>query len=80
MATIVLVGRPAVPVRYESWEAWRADVTRPLPPAPLVAPQTASCALCWGQGRLWHEARNGEGLVPSECPRCVGAGLVLRGP
>ena len=53
MPTIVLAGSPPIPVRYESWEAWRADVTQPLPPVPLIAPATASCALCWGQGRLW---------------------------
>ena len=43
MATIVLAGSPPIPVRYESWDAWRADVTQPLPPAPLIAAGTASC-------------------------------------
>ncbi len=64
MAAIVLAGSPPIPVRYESWDAWRADVTQPLPPAPLIAAGTASCPRCWGQGRIWEAARNGEGLVP----------------
>ncbi len=35
------------------------------------------CALCWGQ-RLIFTNRNGEGLVPCTCPRCVGLGEELR--
>jgi hypothetical protein len=77
MATIVFSGSLPIPVRYESWEAWRADVAQPLPPALLVAPGTASCATCWGQGRFWESARNGEGLVPRPCETCGGSGLVL---
>jgi hypothetical protein len=80
MATIVLAGSPPMLVRYESWDAWRADVLHPLPPAPLIAPGTGSCPLCWGQGRLWEAARNGEGLVPHDCSPCTGSGLVLREP
>jgi hypothetical protein len=80
MAAIVLAGSPPVPVRYESWEAWRADVTQPLPPAPLVAAGTASCSGCWGQGRVWEPARNGEGFVAHPCETCDGAGLVLKEP
>jgi len=77
MPTIVLAGSPPIPVRYESWDAWRADLTHPVPPAPLVAAGTASCPGCWGQGRVWEPARNGEGLVPHRCGTCAGSGLVL---
>jgi hypothetical protein len=79
MATVVLSGSPFM-VRYESWEAWRADVSQPLPTAPLIAPGTASCATCWGQGRVWEPAPNGEGLVPRDCEACGGGGLALREP
>jgi hypothetical protein len=27
MPTIVVAGSPPLPVRYENWDAWRADVT-----------------------------------------------------
>ena len=77
MAAIVFAGSPPVPVLYESWDAWRADVTQPLPKAPLIAAGTASCPGCWGQGRIWEAARNGEGLVPQPCEVCAGAGLVV---
>jgi hypothetical protein len=80
MAAIVLAGSPPLLVRYESWDAWRADITQPLPPAPLIAPSTASCSRCWGQGRVWAPARNGEGLIPQACEACDGSGLVFTGP
>ena len=80
MAAIVLAGSPPIPVRYENWDAWRADVTDPLPPAPLIAPGTASCSHCWGQRRVWTPARNGEGLIPQSCEPCGGFGLVRTGP
>lgn len=80
MAAIVFLGSPAVPVRYESWEEWRRDITHPLPSAPLIAPETASCARCWGQGRHLEQARNGEGLVPVVCPDCAGSGLIRTAP
>jgi len=76
MTVTVYAGSTALPVRYESWEAWRRDVTRPLAPAPLVASGTVSCATCWGQGRVFEPARNGEGLVPGACAECSGSGLV----
>ena len=31
------------------------------------------CATCWGQRRIFED-RNGEGLVPSTCPGCLGVG------
>ena len=80
MATIVLVGSPPIPVRYNSWDAWRAEVSHPLPPAPLIAAGTSSCPACWGQGRILEPARNGEGLVPHPCETCSGGGLVLTEP
>jgi hypothetical protein len=78
MAPIVRAGTlPApVPVRYPSWRAWRAETLSALPPLPLIAPDTASCPDCWGQRRIWEQARNGEGLVPRVCEGCDGAGLV----
>jgi hypothetical protein len=76
MTVTVYAGSTALPVRYESWEAWRRDVSRPLAPAPLVSPETVSCAACWGQGRLFEPAGNGEGLVPRTCAECAGSGLV----
>jgi hypothetical protein len=76
---IVFEGSPPIPVRYESWGAWwRADLTQPLPPLPIAAHRAVSCPDCWGQGRIWEEARNGEGLVPLDCPGCRGRGLVLQ--
>ena len=80
MAAIGLVGSPPIPVRYDSWDAWRAEVSHPLAPAPLVAAGTSSCPACWGQGRILEPARNGEGLVPHPCERCDGGGLVLTEP
>ena len=80
MAAIVFFGSPAVAVRYESWEEWRHDVASPVAPAPLIAPGTASCPRCWGQGRHLEQARNGEGLVPVGCPDCGGSGLIRTGP
>jgi hypothetical protein len=36
------------------------------------------CPTCWGQRRIWED-RNGEGLVPSVCPACLGLGDRLAG-
>ena len=70
---VLLEGMPPVPVRYGSWAEWRTGRGAVLPPAPLVARGTSFCALCWGAGRLFEEARNGEGLVPVRCEACGGA-------
>jgi hypothetical protein len=78
MTVTVYAGSTALPVRYESWEDWRRDVATRHAPVPLIAPETVSCAACWGQGRLLEPARNGEGLVPRTCPDCGGSGLVRR--
>jgi hypothetical protein len=76
MAPIVRAGTLPARVRYPSWNVWRAETANALEPLPLIAPSTASCAVCWGQGRVWEQARNGEGLVPRECEGCTGSGLV----
>ena len=72
-------GHPAaVPVFYESWEDWRSErqSQEALPPAPLVPAGVVFCAMCWGAGRVLAPARNGEGLVPSDCGHCDGLGVV----
>jgi len=76
MAAIVLEGMERIPVRYEDWDAWRAELAEPGLPVPLIAPGTRSCAICWGSGRVHEQARNGEGLVPRACWGCGGGGLV----
>jgi hypothetical protein len=45
-----------------------------------VRPRTvvwAPCAICWGQRRIFEDA-NGEGLVPRQCPGCLGMGDTAR--
>lgn len=33
------------------------------------------CAICWGNGRIFGMARNGEGLIPLHpCATCAGTG------
>lgn len=35
------------------------------------------CATCWGNGRLYRDAPNGEGLIPEEsCRACDGLGRI----
>lgn len=34
------------------------------------------CAVCWGAGRIFYEAANGEGLIPVPCAECGGKGAV----
>lgn len=65
-------------VAYESWCDWREDRRRDATtePLPLVAAGTSFCAHCWGQGRVYAPARNGEGLVPAPCPVCDASGAV----
>lgn len=33
------------------------------------------CPECWGQRRILEPARNGEGLIPVACGRCLGTGI-----
>jgi len=68
----------SIPVVYDSWGEWREDRRRILtePPLPTAPATVAFCALCWGQGRIWSAARNGEGLIPVACGHCQGQGVV----
>lgn len=63
-------------VKYDDWPEWRTDRAHRLPPAPLIPKGAHSCGLCWGAGRFWEPAGNGEGLVPRVCGHCAGAGMV----
>jgi len=29
------------------------------------------CPICWGQGRIFEPAANGEGLIPVPCGGCM---------
>ena len=57
-----------------------ADFVPPRRPAALAAappdaPQIwEPCPFCWGQRRIFHQTRNGEGLVPLLCTACLGVG------
>jgi hypothetical protein len=69
----------SVPVAYTSWDHWRTDRRDTAlfdEPLPLVPRDTSFRASCWGQGRVWRAARNGEGLVPCRCGTCGGEGVV----
>jgi hypothetical protein len=59
---------------YQRWLDWRIDRRESTDhePLPLVPCATSFCATCWGQGRIWGAARNGEGLIPQRCPGCDG--------
>lgn len=41
--------------------------------------QWTPCPMCWGQRRI-YEDRNGEGLVPTTCPSCLGIGEICCAP
>jgi hypothetical protein len=64
----------SIPVAYPRWLDWRTDQRKSADyePLPLVPSATSFCATCWGQGRIWSAARNGEGLIPQVCPVCDG--------
>jgi hypothetical protein len=68
----------SVPVAYTSWLDWRIDKRQStdFDPLPLVPSATCFCAMCWGQGRIWSPARNGEGLIPQLCTTCFGQRVV----
>ena len=68
----------SIPVAYRSWCDWRTERRRTTDasPLPLVPTGVSFCASCWGQGRTWSQARNGEGLVPVPCTGCGGEGVV----
>lgn len=64
----------SIPVAYPRWIDWRIDrrTSAACEPLPLTPSATSFCATCWGQGRIWSAARNGEGLIPQRCPVCDG--------
>lgn len=75
-----LVMEDMIPVRYESWREWRAQKIADASERdlrPLVEPNTVPCGHCWGQRRIFRQAGNGEGLIPTLCGPCSGTGRVL---
>jgi hypothetical protein len=77
MAALVMEG--LIPVRYESWREWRAQRiadAQERATRSLVEPHTVPCGHCWGQRRIMRAAPNGEGLIPTLCVPCGGAGRV----
>jgi hypothetical protein len=68
-------GEPRTAVAYDSWSDWRTR--QGIDPGALSAPLgSCFCAICWGAGRVFEPARNGEGLIPTACPTCCGTGSV----
>jgi len=72
---IVIERATRIPVRYQSWTEWRAERLRTsgLRLPPLLPRGSCFCALCWGAGRFYEPAPNGEGEVPRTCPACQGS-------
>ena len=72
----------SIPVVYPRWRDWRIDrrEAADAEPLPLVPHATSFCAMCWGQGRIWQPARNGEGLIPQRCSYCDGQRVSLHPP
>jgi hypothetical protein len=66
-------GDSRVSVAYESWTDWRARKGIDSATAPLGS---CFCAICWGAGRVFEAAMNGEGLIPVACATCCGTGAV----
>ena len=72
---------PLAPViAWPSWRVWRAGRRAPelVWFRDLALPVTADwCPTCWGNGRIFGMARNGEGLIPLHpCAACDGTGRV----
>lgn len=79
---VVRDGAAGVPIRWESWGSWRTGRREPevvwlreIVPAQEIDAEW--CPTCWGNGRLFEMARNGEGAIPTgACPACDGTGVV----
>lgn len=71
-----IVNDNLMPVIYPNWEAWRVERLVMNVPQPLIVPDTSFCGVCWGQGRLWELAANGEGYIPRPCVTCAARGTV----
>lgn len=74
---MLIVHEDNFPVCYLDWAQWREirigeedDLAEPHPEA------TCFCGFCWGAGRIYEHAANGEGLIPARCERCDGRGQV----
>lgn len=57
------------PRAMDSYPGWRHQ------PAATVQMRREFCATCWGQGKTWYTAGNGEGLVSAPCDSCRGRGF-----
>ena len=75
---MLVVHEEQLPVCYVDWAQWRETRTETALglPADLVVVR-CFCAFCWGAGRIVEDARNGEGLIPVTCERCLGEGTVM---
>lgn len=78
MATTVLSGPSRIPVQVRAWAEWRSARRWRAGPGSVRAAEGDFCAICWGQGKLFMEAANGEGLIPVTCSHCGGGGRVHR--
>lgn len=67
-------------VAWPSWRVWRTGRRRPGEVwfrSRELAPSAFWCPTCWGNGRLYAMAGNGEGLIPVRpCAACAGTGRV----
>lgn len=65
-------------IAWPSWQAWRHGHRAPESVwfRDLTRPATADwCLTCWGNGRIYAAAPNGEGLIPVRvCMACAGTG------
>ena len=78
-------GAHGVAIAWPSWGVWRRGHREPgrvwLRPHGRrgVLPHTDWCVTCSGKGRIFADARNGEGLIPIElCESCAGTGRTPR--
>jgi hypothetical protein len=66
-----IVNQDQLLVLYPNWAEWRSDRPDGAVAAPLVEPAASFCATCWGQGRIFEPAANGEGYIPVSCVACA---------